>query len=169
MTHIAFADRAGAIRFGRRWRAWANCQSAGMASSPPCMTLLSALARLAHDNETWLVPGVSEAKADDAALAAVVAIVEAVETLLKERVMTPPGLTRRLAARKLVAARLATDPVVDCERAASGRNGKRADSVRWMETDWRHNLCAAARLPATSRLAPLYLAIGDIEAALCAG
>ena len=83
--------------------------------------------------------------------------------------MTPPDLTRRLAARKLVAARLATDPVVDCERAASGRNGKRADSVRWMETNWRHNLCAAARLPATSRLAPLYLAIGDIEAALCAG
>ena len=51
--------------------------------------------------------------------------------------MTPPNLTRRLAARKLAAARLATDLIVDCERAASGRNGKRADPARWSETDWR--------------------------------
>ena len=33
--------------------------------------------------------------------------------------MTPPDLTRRLAARKLTAARLATDLILDCERAAS--------------------------------------------------
>jgi hypothetical protein len=38
--------------------------------------------------------------------------------------MTPPDLTRRLAASKLAAARLATDLILDCERAASGRNGK---------------------------------------------
>jgi len=80
--------------------------------------------------------------------------------------MTPPDLTRRLAASKLAAARLATDLILDCERAASGRNGKRADPARWSETDWRSYLRAAARSPAASRLAPLYHAIGDIEAAL---
>lgn len=81
--------------------------------------------------------------------------------------MTPPDLTRRLAARKLAATRLATDLILECERAASGRNGKRADPARWTETDWRSYLRAAARSPATSRLAPLYHAIGDIEATLC--
>ena len=80
--------------------------------------------------------------------------------------MTPPDLTRRLAARKLAAARLATDLILDCERAASGRNRRRADPARWTETDWRCYLRAAARSPATSRLPPLYHAIGDIEAAL---
>jgi hypothetical protein len=55
--------------------------------------------------------------------------------------MTPQHLSRRLAARKLAADPLAT---VDCERAASGRNGKRADPARWTETDWRHYLRAAA-------------------------
>lgn len=49
------------------------------------MTLLSAVARLAHDNETLLVPGVPEAKSEDAALAAVVTFVKTVETRLKER------------------------------------------------------------------------------------
>jgi len=44
--------------------------------------------------------------------------------------MTTPDLTRRLAARKLAAARLATDLIVECERAASGCNGKRADPAR---------------------------------------
>ena len=77
--------------------------------------------------------------------------------------MTPPDLTRRLAARKLVAARIATDLILDCERAASGRNRKRADPARWTETDWRCYLRAAARSPATSRLPPLYHAIGDIR------
>ena len=80
--------------------------------------------------------------------------------------MTPPDLTRRLGARKLAAARLATELILDCERAASGRNGKRADPALWSETDWRSYLYAAARSPAASRLAPLYHAIGDIEAAL---
>ena len=83
--------------------------------------------------------------------------------------MTPPGLTRCLAAHKLAAARLAIDLILDCERAASGRNGKRADPARWTKTHWRSYLRTAARSPATSRLAPLYLAIGDMEAALCAG
>ena len=80
--------------------------------------------------------------------------------------MTPPDLTRGLAARKLAAARLATDLILDCERAASGRNGKCADPARWTETDWRSYLRAAARSPATPRLATLYHAICDIEAAL---
>ena len=79
--------------------------------------------------------------------------------------MTPQRLMRRLAARKLAADRLAIDLILDCERAASGRNGKRADPARWTETDWRHYLHAAARSPAITRLAPLYHAIGDIEAA----
>ena len=81
--------------------------------------------------------------------------------------MTPQRPMRRLARMKLAADRLAIDLILDCERAASGRNGKRADPARWTETDWRHYLRAAARSPAISRLAPLYHAIGDIEAALC--
>ena len=80
--------------------------------------------------------------------------------------MNPQHLARRLAARKLAAYRLATDLILDCERAASGRNGKRVDPARWTETDWRSYVRAAACSPATSRLAPLYHAIGDIEAAL---
>ncbi len=80
--------------------------------------------------------------------------------------MTPPDLTRPLAARKLAAARLATDLILDCEWAASGHNGKRADPALWSETDWRSYLHAAARSPAASRLARLHHAIGDIEAAL---
>jgi hypothetical protein len=40
--------------------------------------------------------------------------------------MTPQRLIRRLAARKLAAHRLAIDLILDCGRAASGRNGKRA-------------------------------------------
>ena len=81
--------------------------------------------------------------------------------------MTPQRPMRRLARMKLAADRLAIDLILDCERAASGRNEKRADPARWTETDWRHYLRAAARSPAISRLAPLYHAIGDIEAALC--
>ncbi len=46
---------------------------------------VSAVARLAYDNETLFVPGVPEAKSDDAALAAVVAFAKAVDTRLAER------------------------------------------------------------------------------------
>jgi hypothetical protein len=35
------------------------------------------------------------------------------------------------------------------------------------QTDWHRYLRVAARSPAASRLAPLYHAFGDIEAALC--
>jgi len=80
--------------------------------------------------------------------------------------MNPQHLARCLATRKLAADRLATDLILDCERAASGRNGKRVDSAQWTETDWRSYVRAAARSPATSQLAPLYHAIDDIEAAL---
>ncbi len=148
MRHVAFADRSDVIRF----------------DAPD--EIISAAAWPAHDNETLLVSDAPEAKSDDAALAAVVTFAKAVDARVAERVMTPPDLMRRLAARKLAAARLATDLILDCERAASGRNGKRADPARWTETDWRSYLRAAARSPAASRLAPLYHAIGDIEAAL---
>jgi hypothetical protein len=46
---------------------------------------VSAVARLAYGNKTLLVPGAPEAKIDDAALAAVVAFVSAIETRLGER------------------------------------------------------------------------------------
>ena len=75
----------------------------------------------------------------------------------------PPDLTRLLGARKLAAARLATNLIVDCEWAVSGRNGKRADPARWTETDWRPTF-ALPRDPwaASGSLAPSYRAIGDI-------
>ena len=84
MTHVAFADRAGVIRFGRR------CPKGALPIGRhrrfvTLMTLLSVVARPAQDNETLLVPGVPEAKFDDAAGAAVVAFVKGVETRLKER------------------------------------------------------------------------------------
>ena len=81
--------------------------------------------------------------------------------------MTPQRPMRRLARRKLAADRRAIDLLLDCERAASGRNDKRADPARGTDPAWRHYLRAAARSPAILRLAPLYHAIGDIEAALC--
>jgi hypothetical protein len=67
--------------------------------------------------------------------------------------MNPQHLARRLAARKLAANRLATDLILDCERAASGRNGKRVDPARWTETDWRSYVRAAParRRPRGSR------------------
>jgi len=89
MTHVAFRDRAGVIRFGRR------CPKGALpiGRHRHFVTLhdtVSVVARLAYDNETLLVPGAPEAKSDDAALEAVVTFVKAVETRLKERVMTPP-------------------------------------------------------------------------------
>jgi hypothetical protein len=59
--------------------------------------------------------------------------------------MTPPDLTLSLTVRNLAAARLRD----------------RSDS----KTDWRSYLHATALSPATSRLAPIYHANGDIEAA----
>ena len=85
MRHVAFADRAGVIRFGRR------CPKGALpiGRHRRFVTLhgaVSAVARLAYDNETLLVPGVPEAKTDDAALDAVVAFAKAVETRLEEHV-----------------------------------------------------------------------------------
>ena len=154
MRHVAFADSAGVIRIGKR------CPKGALPIGRrrhffALHGAVSAVARLAYDNGTLLVPGVPEADDED------------LKAARGARVMTPQRLMRRLAARKLAADRLAIDLILDCERAASGRNGKRADPARWTETDWRHYLRAAARSPAISRLAPLYHAIGDIEAALC--
>jgi len=81
--------------------------------------------------------------------------------------MNPQDLMSRLAEQKLAADRLATDLILDCERAARRRSSRRADPARWTDTDWRRYLRAAARSPATSRLAPLCRAISDIEAVLC--
>ncbi len=165
MRHVAFTDSAGVIRTGRRCPKSA-LPIGGRRHLFALHGAVSAVARLASDNETLLVPGVPEAKTDDEDPSVVVAFANAVETRLRgARVKTPQRLMRRLAARKLAANRLAIDLILDCERAASGRNGKRADPARW--TEWRHYLRAAARSPAISRLAPLYHAIGDIEAALC--
>ncbi len=84
MRLVAFADRAGVIRFGKR------CPKGALpiGRHHRLITLhntVSAVARLAYDNETLLVPGVPEAKSDDAALAAVVAFAKAVDTRLAER------------------------------------------------------------------------------------
>ena len=131
MRHVAFADRAGVIRFGKRCPRRAPPIGRHRRFNSP-HGAVSAAARLAHDNEDLPCPRrarsqvrrrrprgrrrLRQGRRDPARGA---------------RVMTPPDLTRRLAARKLAAARLATDLILDCERAASGRNGKRADPARW--------------------------------------
>ena len=84
MRHVAFADRAGVIRFDK------HCPKGALPIGrhrrlATLRSTVSAVARLAYDNETLLVPGVSEAKSDDAALAAVVAFAKAVDTRLAER------------------------------------------------------------------------------------
>jgi len=47
---------------------------------------ISAVARLAYDNETLLAPGVPEAKTDDEDLNAVVTFTRALDTRLEEHV-----------------------------------------------------------------------------------
>jgi hypothetical protein len=78
-------------------------------------------------------------------------------------------LSRQLSARKIVAERLATNLIVNCERAASGRNGKRVNPALWNKTDWRHYVHVAARSPAILSLPALYRDIGDIETTLHEG
>ena len=84
MRHVAFADRAGVILFGKR------CPKGALPIGrhhrlATLRSTVSSVARLAYDNETLLVPGVSETKSGDAALAAVADFAKAVETRLAER------------------------------------------------------------------------------------
>src|SRR5271166_2486594 len=67
MRHVAFMRSPDVIRFDA------------------LDDIVSAAARPAHNNEILLVPGAPEAKSDDAAHAAVVAFVKAVENRLEER------------------------------------------------------------------------------------
>ncbi|MBB4200754.1 hypothetical protein CCR94_12620 [Rhodoblastus sphagnicola] len=78
-------------------------------------------------------------------------------------------IKQRLAARKLVADRLATDLIMDCERAASGRNSGRVNPAQWNGTDWRRYVHAAAHSPAALHLPALYASIGEIETTLVHG
>ena len=85
MRHVAFADSAGVIRIGKR------CPKGALAIDRHrhYFTLhgaISAVAKLAYDNETLLMPGVREAKTDDEDLNAVVTFTKAVDTRLEEHV-----------------------------------------------------------------------------------
>jgi D-tyrosyl-tRNA(Tyr) deacylase len=78
-------------------------------------------------------------------------------------------IKQRLAARKLAADQLATDLIMDCERAASRRNSRHANPAQWNGTDWRRYVHAAAHSPAALHLPALYASIGEIETALVHG
>ena len=81
MRHVAFADSAGVIRIGKR------CPKRALPiGRRRHFAAVSAVARLAYDNETLLVPDVPEAKTDDQDLNAVVTFTKAVETRLEEHV-----------------------------------------------------------------------------------
>ena len=85
MRHVAFADSAGVIRIRKR------CPRCALpiGRRRNFFTLhgaISAVARLAYDNETLLVPGVPEAKTDDEHLNAVVTFTKAGDTRLEEHV-----------------------------------------------------------------------------------
>jgi hypothetical protein len=85
MRHVALTDSAGVIRVGKR------CPKGALpiGRRRHFFTLhgaVSAVARLAYENETLLVPGVPEAKMDDQDLNAVVTFTKAVEMRLEEHV-----------------------------------------------------------------------------------
>ncbi|MBV8242728.1 MAG: hypothetical protein JOY75_18255 [Hyphomicrobiales bacterium] len=85
MRHIAFADSAGVIRIGKR------CPKGALPIGRrrhffSLRGANSAVARLAYDDETLLVPGVPEAETDDEDLNAVVTFTKAVEMRLEEHV-----------------------------------------------------------------------------------
>ncbi|PPQ35155.1 hypothetical protein SAMN06265338_1323 [Rhodoblastus acidophilus] len=78
--------------------------------------------------------------------------------------MNANPIQQRLAARKRTADQLATDLIMDCERAASGRNSGRVNPAQWNGTDWRRYVHAAAHSPAALHLSALYASIKEIEA-----
>jgi len=84
MRLVAFADSAGVIRIGKR------CPKGALPIGRHRHFFLhgavSAVARLAFDNETLLAPGVPEAKTNDEDLNAVVTFTKAVDTRLEEHV-----------------------------------------------------------------------------------
>jgi len=82
MRYVAFADRSGVIRFGRRSPRGAPPIGQHRRFDSP-RRAVSAAAR--RDHQILLVPSAPEGKSDDADLAAVVAVVKHVETRLKER------------------------------------------------------------------------------------
>ena len=63
----------------------------------------------------------------------------------------PPAVIRQAQA-----ARLATDLILECERAASRRNPRDCDPARWSKTAWRRYLYAAAHAPSLMDLERLY-------------
>ena len=63
----------------------------------------------------------------------------------------PPAVIRQAQA-----ARLATDLILECERAASRRNPRDCDPARWSKTAWRRYLYAAAHAPSLMDLESLY-------------
>jgi len=81
MRHVAFVRQRGVIRIGKR------CPKGALPiGRRRHFGAVSAVARLAYDNEALLVPGVPEAKTDDEDLDAVVTFTNAVETRLEEHV-----------------------------------------------------------------------------------
>ena len=63
----------------------------------------------------------------------------------------PPAVIRQAQA-----ARLATDLILECERAASRRNPRDCDPALWSKTAWRRCLYAAAHAPSLMDLERLH-------------
>ncbi|MCW2286318.1 hypothetical protein M2323_004159 [Rhodoblastus acidophilus] len=82
MSHIAFADRAGVIGFGLRCPTGA-LSIAKYSNLELLKSAVAAVARLAHDNETLLVPGLPEASNSDHAIRALVKFGETVRSRLQ--------------------------------------------------------------------------------------
>jgi hypothetical protein len=82
---VAFADRAGVIRFGRRRPRRELPISWYRRFDSPHVARVRGRAARPRQRETFLVPGAPKAKSDAAALAAVVTFVKAVETRIEER------------------------------------------------------------------------------------
>ncbi|MCW2319020.1 hypothetical protein M2322_004589 [Rhodoblastus acidophilus] len=83
MSFIAYADRAGVIGFAKKCPAGA-LPIARDADLDVLKSAVSVVARLAHDNETLLAPGVPEAADGDQAVNALTNFVETVRSCLRE-------------------------------------------------------------------------------------
>jgi hypothetical protein len=92
----AFAYRNGAIGFGMKSPDWETALPIASAPKKILREAIFGSARLAYDNETWLVPGIPEAETEAAAIDALLDYKKHVQRRIDR--LRLGGLSRRRAA-----------------------------------------------------------------------